>query len=269
MASVRLSSRDKHTIAKNALAALKKQKLVENKTPPVNGKEMLDFLNNASIFRVFTDIQSLPSYQSAIKHVDKTVISGVREDDVATLLRYLQNPAKAPSPTTSEVTHVSISLMDDGKGTHKLNNSRFGYATARVELPMPFRSPIMFIGDKGKSTVLSINYRFFDAAGDRTLLEKAQACFLAMDDIESSMREEEKNLHSLLEAVSTTGQLLEVWPGAQTLFPEDVKSKLSKARLKSNTKTDRKKELKESLKASGVDISTLNKATLTSSLLGD
>ena len=71
-----------------------------------------------------------------------------------------------------------------------------------------------------------------------------------------------KSIDSVLEQCNTVKQLLEVWPGAETLIPNDVIQKL-------HTKVTRKVDAEKVRDLSQFDADAANQVLLTSSLLGD
>lgn len=71
-----------------------------------------------------------------------------------------------------------------------------------------------------------------------------------------------KSIDSVLEQCNTVKQLLEVWPGAEALLPNDVIQKL-------HTKVTRKVDAEKVRDLSQFDADAANQVLLTSSLLGD
>lgn len=71
-----------------------------------------------------------------------------------------------------------------------------------------------------------------------------------------------KSIDSVLEQCNTVKQLLEVWPGAESLLPNDVIQKL-------HTKVTRKVDAEKVRDLSQFDADAANQVLLTSSLLGD
>ena len=71
-----------------------------------------------------------------------------------------------------------------------------------------------------------------------------------------------KSIDSVLDQCNTVKQLLEVWPGAEALLPNDVIQKL-------HTKVTRKVDAEKVRDLSQFDADAANQVLLTSSLLGD
>ena len=178
----------------------------------------------------------------------------------------LANPAiQNEMATKSEISHA-LNRADQSNVTEiRVNNitkhARYTETGSTEDIYCELDTPVQLpYGNSYGSYDVSIDS--FDITIRNELHSKLATAIDGKDAYNEKYHHFSKSIDSVLEQCNTVKQLLEVWPGAEALLPNDVIQKL-------HTKVTRKVDAEKVRDLSQFDADAANQVLLTSSLLGD
>jgi hypothetical protein len=238
MASVRMTNELRHDIRRKAEEAYE---LANPRPKP----------NNEYVAAVRAAIVDSPE-QTYLRDIKK--LGEEREVDAST--RYGQNIL--PHTPRESVTGIDLRIKTLAGVVSRHNND---YKDVTIKFDTPLTNYLVVDGDRhrwGDPTVWINDLRVEDKT---QIIEYFDAHQKADEDYTMSRRNYESSIHDLVNNVTTLKQLLEIWPAAESLIPND---KIQKMHVKV-TRAQRAAAIKEEV---CFDPTIANQAVLTAKMLG-
>ena len=234
MATVRLSQQ----LHRQLLDAAKEKYKVTNPEPN-QSPELISALR--------TGLQTMP----AVTAFNTMLATPAIQNEMATAKSELSHALNRADP--SNVTEIRVNNITKHTRYAETGDPTDIYCELDTPVQLPFGS----------------NYGAYDVSinsFDITIRDELHSTLAIAIDNTAAYQEKfshfAKSINSVLEQCNTVKQLLEVWPGAEALLPNDVIQKL-------HTKVTRKVDAEKVRDLSQFDADAANQVLLTSSLLGD
>lgn len=235
MASVRMTQRLASEIRSAAYAAY------ETANPdPVPSTEFVEKVRNAII--------DSPEQRFLNEMVEEGIKRGLGNDQRKGANILPSKPKEAPT---------AVELRD----YHGRNDARRDYGEIRVKFTTPLNSyKVTSDTSYGWGTPVVVVQDLADDAKTE-IIPMMQAFIEKLAEHREKSRAYRHSIDQLLNQVTTVKQLLEVWPGAESLIPNEAMQKM-------HVKVTRKQRVKEIQDNISFDPTVANQAVLTSKMLG-